>query len=616
LDQKVINYIKSIAIDMIDEAGSGHPGIVLSAAPIIYSVYANHLATDIHNRQNNNRDRFVLSAGHGSALLYATLHIFGWPLTMPDLKKFRQVGSKTPGHPEYDLDIGVETATGPLGQGVAHAVGMAIAAKYQDIDNKIYVLCSDGDLMEGVAYEALSLAGHLKLDNLIILYDANDVTLDGLLNKAFSENMQKRMASINFAYFLVENGENLTNLNETINQAKETNQPSLIEIKTIIGKGTSLAGSNAAHGQPLAKEDIRKLKEDFGISNCFFVPDDVYQYAQNKIMASKCMNSKNFYDEIDVTMDFQDLYEEYEPLRKSGGKILARILAENTSLIGGSADVGSSTKMYFDKLGDFSSHNYRGRNIWYGVREHAMGSVTNGIVLSGLSAYCSTFLTFADYMKPAIRLAALMNIPSIFVFTHDAINIGPDGPTHQPIEQLAMLRSTPNLTVFRPADIKEVIGAYQYALTNQHPSAIVLSRSKVRKQRNTRIKKVFKGAYIIRKEKKLHGILIATGSEVMSAVNIANDLYKEKGIDLRVVSMPARELFAKQSKKYQASILPTGVRKVVIEAGCSYGWEKYVYSSKYLLTIDSFGISGSSEDVLKHFKFDFENLKKQIRHLF
>jgi len=614
LDEQVINYLKTTAIDMIDQAKSGHPGIVLSAAPIMYSIYGNHLCIDPKDFENVNRDRFVMSAGHGSALLYATLHIFGFPIQMRDLKQFRQVNSLTPGHPENFITPGVEVTTGPLGQGVAAAVGLAIASKYQKLNNKIYVLVGDGDLMEGISYEALSLAGHLQLDNLIILYDANDVTLDGRLNKSFSEKMETRFTSLDFAYYQVNDGNNLVELNQAIADAKISNKPAFITVKTIIGQGTSVAGSNEAHGKPLKEEDIVNLKNKFNITGKFQIPDYIYEHAQTKLKERSNLQIE-LNDQINLDLLFSDLYQEVEELRISGGKILNRLAENNRLIFGGSADLGSSTKTYLNNLNNFSKNNYQGQNIWYGVREHAMGSITNGLALSGLRPFCSTFLVFADYLKPSIRLAALMNIPSLFIFTHDAISIGPDGPTHQPIEQLAMLRSIPNLDVFRPADIKEIEGVFKIALQKNNPSVIVLGRGKVKKQRNTRVAKVEKGAYIVRRAKNLHGIIIATGSEVGMAINVANELYRKRKLDLQVVSMPCRELFEKQSKKYQERLFPKGVRKIVLEAGTSFGWEGYVYNLKYLLTLNQFGCSGSGDDVLKKYHFDYDSILKKINKL-
>ncbi len=611
MEQKVINYIKSIGIDMIDEANSGHPGIVLSAAPIMYSLYANHLRIDKNSLKSDGRDRFVLSAGHGSALLYSTLYMFGLSLSEDDLQNFRKKGFKTPGHPENFITDAVEMTTGPLGQGIAGAVGMAIAAKIKKLDYKVYVLCGDGDLMEGISYEALSLAGRLKLDNLILIYDSNDITLDGPLSKSFNENIQKRFEAIDFDYSLVEDGNDLVNLNEKIEHAKEMKLPSIIEVKTIIGEGTSVSGTNEAHGKPLSKEDVVSLKGSFEIESRFIVPSEIRKFAQEKLNS----RSEILIDEeetINLDIDCKDLYSKEEEIRASGQKILSRLVENNHLIVGGSADLSSSTKAYVKSVGDFSVENREGRNIWYGVREHAMGTITNGLALSNLKPFCSTFLAFADYMKPAIRLSAIMNIPSVFIFTHDSIGIGADGPTHQPVEQLAMLRSTPNLNVFRPADIKEVEGAFKIAFASISPSAIVLSRGTVETQKLTNYKNVSKGAYIVRKEKTLHGIIIATGSEVSLAVNVANKLFEDKKIDLRVISMPCMEIFKNQTEKYKEKIMPSGYKKIVIEAGSSFGWEGFVYSSKYLINVNEYGVSSSPEEVLDYMGFSEEKIIEKI----
>ncbi len=612
MEKKVVNHIKMLGIDMIDRGESGHPGIVLSAAPIIYSIYANHLRLNLSHQSS---DRFVLSAGHGSALLYATLHMFGFPISIDDLKQFRNKGSITPGHPENFMTPGVEMTTGPLGQGIAGAVGLAIGDRYLQKNNFVYVLCSDGDLMEGISYESLSLAGNLKLNNLIIIYDSNDVTLDGWLEKSFFEDIKKRFEAIGFDYYKVTDGNDLHTLNYVIELSKKSDKPVLIEVKTIIGQDSFWQGSNEVHGKPLLKEDIVNLRKILNIKEAFYVPDEIRNYAIGKIDSRRFVDEKIRFEPINMNMKFDDLYQSDEELRISGAKVLKRIMENNKMIIGGSADLGSSTKTYFPEFLDFGKNNYLGRNIWYGVREHAMGQITNGISLTGLRPYASTFLVFADYMKPAIRLAAIMKTNSIFIFTHDSINIGPDGPTHQPVEQLAMLRSIPNLNVFRPADIKETEGSFKIAFTSNGPSAIVLSRNRVRKQVNTRVKMVEKGAYIVRKEKNLHGIIIATGSEVGVAMQIAKELYREKKIDLRVVSMPCRELFETQTEKYQLKVLPKGIKKIVIEAASSFGWEGYVYHKKYLITVNHFGISAKTKDVLEHFDYTFEEIKKRILKL-
>ena len=499
IDKKIVDTIKVLGIDMIDKAGSGHPGIVLSAAPIIYTLYSRHLKINPKDDKWLDRDRFVMSAGHGSALLYSTLFMAGFDISLEDLKQFRQIDSKTPGHPEINITPGVDMSTGPLGQGFASSVGMAIAEKYlktnynQKINNtqynifdhNIYVLCGDGDLMEGISNEASSLAGTLKLDNLIVLYDSNDTSLDGKTNMTFTENVLEKFNALNWNTILVKNGENIDDIDKAITQAKKSDKPTLIEVKTVLGRGSLLEGTNKTHGAPLSKEDIEQLKTKLGIRNIPFTPsNDAVEEFRN--MIGNRINSvydkwndmyKEYIDLVDneTRRDFKILNGEIpkldltnlpkkfdndleESLRVTNGKMLNLIAPTNKLLIGGSADLSSSTKTYINEGGDFSKNNYKGKNIWFGVREHAMGAILNGISLYNIRTFGSTFLSFSDYLKPAIRMSALMNLPVTYVFTHDSINIGEDGPTHQPVEQLTMLRSIPNLTVYRPCDAKELEG--------------------------------------------------------------------------------------------------------------------------------------------------------------
>lgn len=655
IDRKIINYIKSLGIDMINSANSGHPGIVLGAAPIIYTLYAKHMNISLADSNWINRDRFVLSAGHGSALLYATLYLAGYNISLDDLKNFRRHGFKTPGHPENYLTPGVDVSTGPLGQGIATAVGMALASKILEnrhklndrdkvFDYKVYVLCSDGDLMEGISYEAASLAGTMNLDNLIILYDSNDISLDGSTNNAFTENVRDRFKAMNFDVFYVKDGNDISEIDRAIARAKASSKPSFIEIKTIIGQGTSLAGTKEVHGSPLSEHDIKQVKSTLEIHESpFVVPEYImnnfrgiltkrshenyikWVNTYNKYISLKFQNNSDlFHQEINNQisanvnkLDWQLSLDLKEELRESNGKIMLRLLKEDIDLIGGSADLASSTKTYLHHYPDITKDNYNGRNIWYGVREHAMGAITNGLALSGFRPFCSTFLVFADYLKPSIRMAAIMKIPSIFIFTHDSISIGPDGPTHQPIEQLAMLRSIPNLQVFRPADARELIGCWHVILNIKLPSSLILSRNKVDLLENSNNESVLKGAYIIQSEKKkIDAIIIATGSEVQTAIHIANDLYREKEIDIRVVSMPIMSLFLLQTKEYQEQILPLGYKKIVIEAGSSYGWHRFVYDDKYLITVNKFGVSGTKDEVLDYFDFSYEKIKNKILKLF
>lgn len=646
MDKKIINYIKSIGIDMINEAGSGHPGIVLGAAPMIYTLFKNHLRVNTDDLNWPNRDRFVMSAGHGSALLYSTMHMFGYPITTSDLKKFRQVESITPGHPEYGVTPGVEATTGPLGQGFVNAVGMAIAEKHleakygKDLFNyKVYVLCSDGDLMEGVTSEAASLAGTLKLDNLIVLYDSNDVSLDGPTSKAFTENVRQKFESLGWNTLTVLNGDdpdNISAIDSAINEAKKSTKPTIIEIKTVIGRDTSIAGTHEVHGKLLSKEDseaLRKilLDEDNGP---FYVPEELIRSASSyvkerieeeyKIYLENYDKNKEIYKNLkngSLSIDLTSLEKELDLTKKeatriTNGKIMDKLAKKVPNFVGGSADLGSSTKTYLETEKDLSENDYSGKNIWFGVREHAMGSIVNGLALSGFRAFGSTFLVFSDYMRPSIRLAALMNIPSVFIFSHDSINIGQDGPTHQPVEHLTMLRATPNLKVFRPADGKELLGCWQEILKSTGPSCLILGRSDVEPLKESSIEGTSKGAYIVRKEEgKLDAVLIATGSEVQTAVNVANKLKEEKDLNIRVVSVPSQELFLSQSKEYQESILPNNVKRIVIEAGSAFSWYKFVDDEKFLITIDNFGASGPGKDVLKYCNFTEEQIKERIENI-
>lgn len=646
-EQKIINAIKTLSIAEISKAKSGHPGIALGCANILYTLYAKHLNVDVLDDKWINRDRFVLSAGHGSSLLYATLYMSGFGLTIKDLKNFRQIDSITPGHPEVFKTFGVDASTGPLGQGIANAVGMAISSKYLSkkfnglIDYNTYVLCGEGDLMEGISYEACSLAGKLKLNNLIVLFDSNGITLDGNLNNSFEEDILKRFDSMGWHTDFVADGNNSLLLDMAISKAKKIkDKPSFIKIKTTIGKGSLLEGTNKVHGNPLTKEDIRQLKEKLGIdselfSNISSLRKEMANFIRTRVMHERrkwdikykaylnsCdQDTKRFLESLsedkkyDVIKLFKDVILESDELRKTNGIVMNMIANNYPEFIGGSSDVSSSTKTYLNNFNDFSSDNYDGRNIWYGVREHAMGSITNGIALSNLRPFCSTFLAFSDYLKPSIRMASLMNIPSVFVFTHDSIMIGEDGPTHQPIEQLAMLRSIPNHYVYRPCDANEIIGSWQCILNNDKPSSICLSRNKAENLDVTDAASVKKGAYIIRKEKKkLYGIIIATGKEVKLALDIAEKLYTKK-IDVRVISMPCMELFEEQPQSYKDEILPLGYKTFVIERASKFGWNKYVYNDKYIMGLDSFGYSGKYEDVLSKLKLDDESIYKKIEKL-
>lgn len=646
-NEKTINAIKALSIAQISKAQSGHPGIALGAATILYVLYNKHMMIDVSDEKWINRDRFVMSAGHGSSLLYSILYMSGFNFTIKDLKSFRQIDSITPGHPEVNVTPGVDVSTGPLGQGIANAVGMAASSKYLSkkfnglIDYNVYVLCGEGDLMEGISYEACSLAGNLKLDNLILLYDCNNVTLDGNAKKSFNENVLRRFEAMGWYTDTVLDGNNQYSIDAAIQRAKTiTNKPSFIKINTIIGKDSLLQGTNKVHGSLLTKEDIRQLKDKLNIdsdlfSNISSLRKEMASFIRMRVLRDKkkwetkynaYLNScdsdtKRFLLSLsedkryDVTRLFKDtLFSDME-LRSLNGLIMNTIANNYPSFLGGSADLSSSTKTYLNKFGDFSGDNYEGKNIWFGVREHLMGAFINGMALSGLRPFCSTFLSFSDYQKPAIRMASLMNLPVTYIFTHDSVMVGEDGPTHQPVEQLAMLRSIPNFYVYRPCDANEIIGSWQAILNNDKPSSLVLSRSVCKNLSTTSCLDVKKGAYIVRKEKKkLFAIIIATGSEVSLAIDIAEKLSTKK-MEIRVVSMPCMRLFEEQSQNYKDEILPLGYKTFVIERSSKFGWHKYVYNDKYIMGIDEFGHSGKSSDVLEKLKIDDDTIYKRIEKL-
>ena len=661
MDNEIIANIKSLAIDMIDEAKSGHPGIVLGAAPIIYTLYAKHLEVSIKDSKWINRDRFVMSGGHGSALLYATLFMAGYDISIDDIKNFRQVGYKTPGHPEYGITPGVDISTGPLGQGFASAVGMAIASKklYQElklpkknilekdnsiINHRVYVLCGDGDLMEGITNEAASIAGNLELNNLIVLYDSNNISLDGSTDLTFRENVLSRFSSLGWNTILVKKGNDVKEINKAIEKAKNSNRPTIIEFKTIIGEGSFLAGNNKVHGKPLSKEDIEQLKNNLGLpQGKFYVNEQAKQNFQDQISTrvnSKYMEWSNNYkmykngllnvkeenvnflfDEIDyplLTLDDFKFDEELKEATRVTNKTILNKISENIhNFIGGSADVASATNAYLDKFDYIKFSDFSGKNIYFGVREHAMGAILNGMATYNYRVFGSTFLSFSDYMKPSIRMSALMELPVTYIFSHDSILVGEDGPTHQPVEQIATLRATPNLNVFRPCDANELVYCWNEILKSKNtPSVLLLSRTDIEIKKNTVNADVSKGAYILEEEQgKLNGIIIATGTEVSTALLLAHNLKRKYDLNVRVVSMPCMELFEKQPKEYKESVLPVGYKKFVIEAGSKFGWEKYVYNDSYLFTIDNFGVSGPKDQVLEYMKYDYMTMENNIYNL-
>ena len=645
LEEKIIGEIKSLGLDMIEEAGSGHPGIVLGAAPILYTLFLKHLRFTPEVPDFYNRDRFIMSAGHGSSLLYSVLYFAGYDISLDELKSFRKLNSKTPGHPEYMKTPGVEMTTGPLGQGFATAVGCAIAEKHtaslinnkeKVIDYNIYCLCGDGDLMEGVSYEAASLAGSLKLNNLIVLYDSNKVTLDGKTENVFDEDIAARFESMNWNVLFT--SDSVEDINNALIKAKSADKPTLIEVITTIGKGSLLAGSNKVHSGPLGEEEVSKIKTSLGVRDIpFTISNEAVEKFRNYIKERNKDLIVDFdtkletleSDEVSLlnklmdkdksikltSLDYNKPDDNEELLRISAKKVLNSYATISPLIIGGNADVSSSTKMYLNELSPFSKDNYKGRNINFGVREHAMAAIANGLALAGYRPFVSTFLSFSDYLKPALRLSALMNLPVTYIFTHDSISIGQDGPTHQPVEQLVSLRATPNLEVFRPADSNEVIGSFKTIFENNKPSCLILGRDKIKILETTSISATSKGAYIVHnEERKLDGIIIATGEEVTLALSVMK-LLKEKGYDLRVISMPSIERYNLLTAEEKEELFPVGAKKFVIEKGSSYSWYSFVYKDSYLFTLDKFGTSGTKEEVDSFYGFTKEEISLKIEAL-
>ncbi len=644
--QKIVDQIRCLGLDMIKEANSGHSGIVLGAAPILYTLYAHHMNIDPENPNYFNRDRFVMSAGHGSALLYATLYMAGYPIRLDDLKRFRQIDSITPGHPEYGVTPGVDCTTGPLGEGIATAVGMAMAeanlrTRYKGIiDHYTYVLCGDGDLMEGISYEACSLAGTQKLNKLIVLYDSNNICLDGKTSDSFNENIAMRFISQGWNVITVEDGNNYELISKAIEEAKKQDEkPTLIEVKTTIGKYSKLEGTNKVHGAVLDDDDITSIKEKLDIRDIPFAVSqnimDEFQWIINKRchnlnekfnnklegLDEEIRNELNYFMNDDKSIKVKELFydapeEKKEATRVTSYKLLNAIVKDKPYLIGGSADLFGANKTYIEDGGNFNRDNYLGKNIYYGVRENAMGAISNGLALCGFRPYLSTFMAFSDYLKPSLRLSCLMNLPNIFIFTHDSISVGEDGPTHQPIEQLLTLRAMPNLDVFRPADANEVIGTYKAVFEKQSgPSVISLSRNTVPILEETKANEVEKGGYIaLETRNKPVGIIMSSGEELHLALEVAKRLMV-KGIEVRVVSIPNLGRFLRQDAEYIENVLPVEVRKIAIEAASSMSWNKLIYNSKYLITLDEFGSSGKKDDVYKKYGFDVDTLEEKIEEL-
>lgn len=660
-EQLSINTIRTLSIDAIEKANSGHPGLPMGAAPMAYTLWTEFMRHHPKSSKWFNRDRFVLSAGHGSMLLYSLLHLSGYDVSLNDIKNFRQYGSKTPGHPEVHHTDGVETTTGPLGQGIATAVGMAIAethlaATYNKegfnvVDHHTFALVGDGDLMEGISHETASLAGHLGLGKLVVLYDSNDISLDGDLDRSFSENVQERFQSYGWEVIRVEDGNDVDALRKAMKAAKQnTEQPTLIEVKTVIGYGSpNKSGSSSSHGAPLGEEEAKLTKQNYNWEyGAFHVPVEVYDDFKNKV-AEKGAKAESDWDEL--VEAYADKYPEegkqlqsvmkgelpanwdknlpvYEAgsslaTRASSGEVLNAIAKNVPNFIGGSADLAGSNKTTIKDVSDFSKADYAGKNIWFGVREFAMAAALNGMALhGGLNVFGGTFFVFSDYLRPAVRLSSLMKLPVTYVWTHDSIAVGEDGPTHEPVEHLASFRAMPGLSLIRPADGNETQAAWRLAVeSTDQPTAIVLSRQNLPTLPGTKesaYEGVKKGAYVVSdfSQGEPDAILLATGSEVQLAVE-AQKVLREKNIDASVVSMPSWDRFEAQTASYKESVLLPNVKKrVAIEMASSFGWDRYLGNDGVMIGIDTFGASGNGNKLTEEYGFCVDNIVAQVERLF
>lgn len=648
--QLAINTIRLLSVEMIQKANSGHPGLPLGASPLTFTLFNDIMHFSPKHSDWINRDRFILSAGHGSAMLYSLLHLFGFGITVDDLKGFRQYNSLTPGHPEYLHTKGIDATTGPLGQGLSMAVGMAIAQEYMAsqfntenhkiFDNYTYTIVGDGCLQEGITNEASSIAGSLKLSKLICLYDSNNITIEGDTKNIFSENVRARYEALGWDTYFVEDGNDIEKIRETIELAKTTDKPSFIEIKTKIGYGSVVEGTAKAHGAPIGAENIPSLKEKLGLdfTEEFYIPQEVKElFAQSTSEKEKYYSEwesmfedykhthKDLYDklmkflskEIDeeyLTSKEFTSFEKDDATRSYSHVLLNRLKDKQLNIVGGSADLAPSNKTFMDGLDVFTQTNRSGRNIQFGVREHAMAAITNGISLyGGLIPYCATFMIFSDYLKPAMRLSSLMKRQVLYILTHDSIGVGEDGPTHEPIEQLAMLRTIPNLNTIRPADGFETSMAYKIALENKEtPTALVLSRQKLVNLKETN-EQALKGGYILKKQESPDLVIIATGSEVKLALDASEALEKE-GVKAQVVSMMCQEIFDKQDQEYKDSVIPKNVEKrVSVECLSTYGWQKYTGLNGLNIGIDEFGMSAPGSKIMDHFGFTTEKIVEKIK---
>lgn len=655
IDMKSVNAIRVLSADAIQKANSGHPGLPLGSAAMAYELWAKHMKHNPADSNWANRDRFILSGGHGSALLYSLLHLFGYGLTIDDMKNFRQLGSKTPGHPEYGHTVGVEATTGPLGAGMAMAVGMAMAENhlaatfnkegYPVVDHYTFVLGGDGCMMEGISYEAFSLAGSLGLGKLIVLYDSNNISIEGNTNIAFRENVQERFRAFGFQTLLVKDGNDLEEISKAIEEAKaDTTRPTMIEVKTKIGFGCpAKEGKASAHGEPLGVENVAALRKNLGwdIEESFVIPQDVYdnykkiaeanakeEEAWNAMFADyaqKYPEMKELWDtyhdkkraeKLWDNAEFWKVPEKAEATRSLSGKLINIMKEELPNMFGGAADLAPSTKTYMVDMGDYSKENPSGNNIHFGIRELAMAAIGNGIALhGGLRPFVSTFFVFSDYVKPMARLSALMGLPLTYVLTHDSIGVGEDGPTHEPIEQLAMFRAMPNFTVYRPADATETAAAWYYAATSEKtPTALVLSRQNLPQLEGSG-REALKGGYVVAKETKAvpDAIVIASGSEVQLGIE-AKKILAEEGVDIRVVSMPSMDVFEQQSQEYKEEILPKNVRaRVAVEALSGFGWDKYTGLDGEIISMKSFGASAPGNLLFEHFGITTEAVVAAVK---
>lgn len=649
-EKRMIDDIRLLSLDMINNAGSGHPGICLSAAPTIYTLFANYLVYDVDRPDWCNRDRFILSAGHGSALLYATIYATTEDFTIEDLQKYRHVNSLTPGHPELNVNKRIEATTGALGQGFATAVGMAMAEKHLEskynskkttlFNYNIYCLCSDGDLMEGISYEAASLAGEYNLNNLIVLYDANKMTLDGPLDKDYNDKIANMYVALGWDVLEVKNGEKVSEINKALEAANKNKRPTLIIINTVLGIYSQYENTNKIHSR-LDEDDLEQIRIKLKGSEPFEIDeenlhilrksvrernsslyDDWYNDYKEFVETAKDSEIEKLNDLIndeDIILDLEKVIDKEKlfldkSMRDINFQIMNVISTFIDRFIGGSADLTSSTKTYLKNGGNYSIDNYQNKNITFGVRENAMGAILNGIALTNIRCFGSTFLTFADYLKPSIRNTAIMNLPVTYIFTHDSFLIGQDGKTHQPIEQISMLRTIPNLEVYRPCDYKELIGAWQLILKNKKPTALIISKGKTESYKYTSIEETALGGYVISEVKsRLDLILIASGAEVTLAMKLKQELLKSF-IEARIVSMPNINEFFRQSKEYQNQVLPKGYKRMVLEFSNDPTLYKLVKNEDDVININTFGKSGTPDELLNEFELDIASIIIKIKN--